>query len=66
MNEKGICKLCTYEETKYRKEIFTINGLELCADHAREYIHSEEYSGTSIHRKKFDKLLNRMAFNEEN
>lgn len=56
------CQLCTEEEKKYHKEIFVIDDLILCANHSREYIHSEEYASSSIYREKFDKLLNRMVF----
>ncbi len=64
MTKERICQLCTEEEKKYREEIFVIDDLILCADHAREYIHSEEYAGSSIYREKFDKLLNRMVFQQ--
>lgn len=43
------------------KGLFKIDGLVLCENHTQEFIH-QTVSSLSIHRKKFDKLLNRMRF----
>jgi len=40
---------------------FNIDNLVLCANHTEFYIH-QQLSSLSVHRKTFDKLLNRMEF----
>lgn len=50
MNKKS-CQIC-------RKEllIIEIDGLILCYNHSREYIHQKEYPESSIHKKTFEGL----------
>lgn len=57
MNSKTVCQLCTDDQRQYRSTIVKIDGLDLCYEHAGEYLHQAEYPSSSIHRKKFDKLL---------
>lgn len=51
---KQYCDLCS---NQYNQAIFKIDDFTLCYKHASEYLHQKEHPTTSIHRQKFDMLL---------